>query len=169
MRCQMCTCFTWMNHVWHHALSICTHVVIKSNGYDTRLWLKKILVHLFRLEISPPSSSLSAVLDRMWGPIRMCEKLCLLSVTLVDASVPVVTITHSFRLTVTTLPSLVGLLWLTSDPHRESHPVGPLTQGLHRAIILHPITGMHACKMTACHRHLGYVGDMAAYLFTCCP
>ena len=38
------------------------------------------------------------------------QELVTLSVTLVDASVPVVTITHSFRLTVTTLPSLVGLL-----------------------------------------------------------
>ena len=37
------------------------------------------------------------------------QELVTLSVTLVDASVPVVTITHSFRLTVTSLPSLIGL------------------------------------------------------------
>ena len=86
----------------------------------------------------------------------------MLLVALDVASAPVVIITHSSCFAVTFLTIPCRPIVTNSGPQRESHPVGRLTQGLHRAIILHPITGMHACKMTACHKHLGYIRDMAA-------
>ena len=85
----------------------------------------------------------------------------MLLVALDVTSAPVVTITHSSCFAVTFLTIPCRPIMTSTGPQRESRPVGRLTQGLRSALILHPITRMHACKMTACHRHLGYVCNMA--------
>ena len=78
------------------------------------------------LKISSPSFFFVNRVGPYVGSKLRRQELVTLSVTLVDASVPVVTITHSFGLTVTSLPSLIGLCmchaWLSADPfgHRPT-------------------------------------------------